>query len=712
MREEQVGQRVMWQSRGGSALWVLFCFLLFVFITPSLSAQEDPEGDPCEQKLDKKVQKQIKKAKDLMTKGNTQRQGLEIYRELMEEDPTILEVNYRYALFFYSNLARVEFNQPVDHKDFKEALSAFKRLYDVCPHYKPMANLFAARVAFFSGHYDDAIIFAKEVVDNPDLFSNDAHLDEAKFILRKSKFNKEIFDQPRAFDPQPVAHISTQHDEYLASITADGEMIYFTRRMPIDKKSSPFAGSVKEDQEFFSCAKRRADGTFNVGEPLPWPFNDSKGEGSPTLNLTNDILIFARLTDGNIGGTYYPNWDLYISYLIDGEWTEPANMGPNINNPDSWESQPSLSSDGKTLYFASDRRGGYGGSDIWRAERNADGSWNKAKNLGPVINTKGNERSPFLHSDSKTLYFSSDGVAVEVDETGRTSKRVDVPGLHLGIGGQDVFYSKMDPNTGEWTKPINLGYPINTPLNEVDFFVSLDGTTAYFSSNNMESQDWNVYQFELYEEARPKSVVLIKGEVESDVDDYSDITVEIRDTSLNVVASTTVNENTKKYAVVTEIDTYDPKPIIVNVKKEGFAFDTRVVVPDLPKGRVIKTEAEVKKVEVGKSFDLRDIYFATNSYQLVEQSKKLIILFAEFLKENPTIKVELEGHTDNVGRDKDNQILSENRARAVYQFLIAQGIDAARLSYKGYGASRPIAPNTTEEGKAKNRRTVFIVLDI
>ena len=211
---------------------------------------------------------------------------------------------------------------------------------------------------------------------------------------------------------------------------------------------------------------------------------------------------------------------------------------------------------------------------------------------------------------------------------------------------------------------------------------------------------------------RPKSVVLIKGEVESDVDDYSDITVEIRDTSLNVVASTTVNENTKKYAVVTEIDTYDPKPIIVNVKKEGFAFDTRVVVPDLPKGRVIKTEAEVKKVEVGKSFDLRDIYFATNSYQLVEQSKKLIILFAEFLKENPTIKVELEGHTDNVGRDKDNQILSENRARAVYQFLIAQGIDAARLSYKGYGASRPIAPNTTEEGKAKNRRTVFIVLDI
>src|SRR5690554_2848039 len=118
MREEQVGQRVMWQSRGGSALWVLLCFLLFVFITPSLSAQEDPEGDPCEQKLDKKVQKQIKKAKDLMTKGNTQRQGLEIYRELMEEDPTILEVNYRYALFFYSNLARVEFNQPVDHKDF------------------------------------------------------------------------------------------------------------------------------------------------------------------------------------------------------------------------------------------------------------------------------------------------------------------------------------------------------------------------------------------------------------------------------------------------------------------------------------------------------------------------------------------------------------------------------------------------------------------
>ncbi|HQQ21728.1 MAG TPA: hypothetical protein PK471_07435, partial [Bacteroidales bacterium] len=189
MRGEQVDQRVMNKNRGRFSLWILLCFLLFVFLTPSLSAQDDPEGDPCEQKLDKRVERQIKKAKDLMTKGNTQRQGLEIYRELMEEDPNILEVNYRYALFFYSNLSRVEFNRPVDHKDFKEALSAFKRLHAVCPHYKPMANLFAARVAFFSGHYDDAIIFAKEVVDNPDLFSNDAHLDEAKFILRKSKFN-------------------------------------------------------------------------------------------------------------------------------------------------------------------------------------------------------------------------------------------------------------------------------------------------------------------------------------------------------------------------------------------------------------------------------------------------------------------------------------------------------------------------------------------
>ena len=189
-------------------------------------------------------------------------------------------------------------------------------------------------------------------------------------------------------------------------------------------------------------------------------------------------------------GGNYPNYDLYYSEYDGFEWSLPKLLPGKINRNDSWESQPSLSSDGKLLFFASDRPGGYGGSDIWYSTRKSDGSWTDPVNMGPAINTSRNERSPFLHTDSKTLYFSSNG--------------------HDGLGGQDIFYSKMDSKR-QWTAPKNIGYPINTENDEVDFFVSLDGKTGYFSSNNYGDKDWNIYQFELYEEARPHTMVIVKG---------------------------------------------------------------------------------------------------------------------------------------------------------------------------------------------------------
>lgn len=690
---------------------VILLFIIVASLFPTFAQEEISDEDPCVQKIDKKIEKEIKKAKELMKEGRTQRQALDIYRDIMESHPDLLEVNYQYGIFFYANLYRVKFNLPKEHKDFTETIRAFKRVYEVCPYYKPMANLYGARAAFFSGNYSDAILFAQVIVDNPDLYKNDAHLEEAEFLLKKSQFNQFIFQNSRPFDPKPLAGVSTQFDEYLATISPDGEQFYFTRRKPEQNNTRGFSASESEDKEYFSMSKLLPSGKFAPGEPLPWPFNDSKGEGSPTINLTNDILIFSRVLDGKIGEQPYANWDLHISYFRGGEWSEPQNMGPNINTPESWESQPSLSSDGNTIYFASDRIGGFGGSDIWYSERNEDGTWGKAKNMGAVINTKGNERSPFLHSDSKTLYFSSDGKAIVLQEDGTTKVSVEERGLHLGLGGQDIFYSKMNEK-GQWSKPINIGYPINTENNEVDFFVSLDGKTAYFSSNNIESKDWNIYTFELYEEARPKSVALIKGDVHVDTEDFSNISVEIRDTALNVIARGQVNEETKKYAIITEVDQYNPAPIIVNVKKEGFAFDTRLVVFDLPKGNVVKTQAEVKKVEVGKTFDLHDINFATNSYELTNDSKKIIQLFKEFLNENPNIRVELQGHTDNVGNAKENQILSENRAKAVFYYLIENGIESNRLTAKGFGASKPIISNDTEYGRSKNRRTVFVILDM
>jgi len=667
--------------------------ILLLCLAINLSAQN--EEDPCYQKMDKTTEKEFQKARKLHKSGK-KKEAFVIYRSLLDGDPNLLEVNYYYGLGNFLTVRLGGYDVITNKSETLKALEAFTRIFEVCPEYKPETNLYAMRLAYILEKYDLVIKFANFLIKNPDLLPAMDDYEEVEMALKKAKFYKNIFENPVPFDPKPVQHISTAYDEFLATISPDGEQFYFTRRMP-DLNSQGF-GSELSEREYFSMSTLNKDGTFSKGEALPIPFNTSYKEGSPTINLTNDLLIFTRMTrvtlpSSSCGGSNncsYANYDLFYSEYIDGEWTEAINLGSKVNRTNSWESNPSLSSDGKLLFFASDRQGGYGGSDIWVTEKKPDGSWSEARNLGPTINTAGNERSPFLHTDSKTLYFSSDG--------------------HYGLGGQDIYYSKLD-ETGKWEKPVNIGYPINSENDEIDFFVSLDGKTAYYSSNNMGNGDWNIYQFELYEEARPRNVILLKGEVQTDQDDLADITVEIRDSTSQVIASTTVNENTGKYALVAEIDKYNPQPLIVNVKKENFVYDTRLIFPDVEK-TVVKSDAELKKVEKGKTYNLHDINFATNKYSLTKESEFIIDLFIEFLKESPTIKVEIQGHTDNIGDPKTNQVLSENRAKSVYDYLLSKHVNSNRITYRGYGANSPVAVNTTEEGRAKNRRTVFVITDM
>ena len=533
--------------------------------------------------------------------------------------------------------------------------------------------------------------FAGVIVDNPDLFPDDKDADkikEAKIILRKARFYDNILNHPVPFDPHPVPNISTNADEYLGTLSPDGHFFYFTRRKYV-ADNSPFGQGGKVQKEFFSCSEKK-HGQFGEGAALPAPFNNAEGEGSPTITITNDLLIFTQRHTVKLQGGNYPNFDLYCSEYDGFEWSAPKPLPGKINRNDSWESQPSLSSDGRVLFFASDRPGGFGGSDIWYATRKSDGTWSDPINMGSSINTDKNERSPFLHTDSKTLYFSSNG--------------------HEGLGGQDIFYSKMDEKR-RWTVPVNIGYPINTENDEVDFFVSLDGKTGYFSSNNYGDQDWNIYQFELYEEARPHTMVIVKGKVTVDEGNLENAVVEIRDTNANVVSTGIVSASTGSYAVAAEVHHDDPQPLIVNVKKEGYSFDTQIIKPEEITEEIVEKDAEVKAVETGKVCDLRDIYYETNDFSLTQESKMLLALFIEFLNENPTVKVEIQGHTDNIGRDDDNLLLSENRAKSVYEYVVGQGINANRLRYKGYGESNPIADNNTAEGRAKNRRTVFLIYE-
>ncbi|MBR4136242.1 MAG: OmpA family protein [Bacteroidales bacterium] len=676
--------------RNWLSIWLL---LILLFSGTNLFAQE--EEDPCVQTMDKASEKLFKKARDLQKSGK-KAEAYELYDEILEDHPEYLAVNYYYAMGLYGPLEQNDYH-PIkkDKSDLTKALAAFNRMYDVCPYYKAHCNLYAARLAYANEIFPEAIKFASVIVDNPDLFNkptDTAKLTEAQLLIRKARFYDNILNHPVPFDPKPVAGISTKYDEYLGTLSPDGSLFYFTRRKEVPVQTA-FGNSDGETErrEFFSQSALK-NGHFQTGAPLPDPFNLSKSEGSPTINITNDLLIFTRLMPTtNSRGVTYQNYDLYYSERIGDEWTEPKSLGSNINTPNSWESQASLSSDGKILFFASDRPGGFGGSDIWYSQRNSDGSWRKPINLGPKINTEGDERSPFLHTDSKTLYFSSSGFD--------------------GIGGQDIFFSKLDAN-GKWSDPINIGYPINTEKDEVDFFVSLDGATGYFSSNSYGDHDWNIYEFDLYEDARPHKMLIVKGSVTADDDELENAVVEIRDTAAKVIATGVVSANNKQYAVATEVPKEDAAPLIVTVKKEGHSYDAQVITSEqIATQPIITKDAEIKSIETGKVCDLKDIYYQTNSYTLTQASQVIINLFVEFLRDNPTVKVEIQGHTDDVGNDKDNQILSERRAKAVYDLVVSKGVSADRLRYKGYGESQPIADNSTAAGRAKNRRTVFLIYE-
>lgn len=669
--------------------WPLLFLFLCLLVLPAMGQDED--ADPCQQTMDKASEKLFKKARDLQKSGK-KAEALEIYDQILEDHPDYLDINYYYALSYYLPIEANNYQAKTKNKsDVQKALAAFNRMYEVCPYFKVHCNLYAARLAYFNEIFPEAIKFASVITDNPDLFTADkdtAKLSEAKIILRKARFYQNVLNHPVPFNPIMVNDLSTKDDEYLGTLSPDGEFFYYTRRKDV-VDDSPFGGGEKTSKEFFTCSRKK-NGRFEVGDQLPYPFNNSKGEGSPTINITNDLIIFAKRIPTKLGNCTYNNYDLYYSERIGEDWSEPKSLGSNINRQDSWESQPSLSSDGKILFFASDRPGSIGGSDIWFTQRNSDGTWRKPVNLGPTINTEKDERAPFLHTDSKTLYFSSDG--------------------HDGMGGQDIFYSKLD-DKDRWSVPTNIGYPINNDGDDVNFFVSLDGKTGYFCSRKIVDDDWNFYSFELYEEARPHTMAIVKGEVTADDGDLAGATVEIRDTAANVIATGVVSANNNQYAVATEVKKENPQPLIVTVKKEGHSYDSQIITPEQLDAPVIQKDAEVKAIETGKVCDLRDIYYETNSYTLTPNSKVVLALFIEFLKDNPSVKVEIQGHTDNVGNDDANMRLSEQRAKSVYDYVIGKGIPSSRLKYKGYGETQPIADNNTPLGRAKNRRTVFLIYE-
>ncbi|HXK91451.1 MAG TPA: OmpA family protein [Bacteroidales bacterium] len=567
--------------------------------------------------------------------------------------------------------------------NFTLAEQYLKKVIDACPDDIPEAYFHLGKLAYTTNQKCDAINYFKKFLTYQGDF--DTLFTEAKMLMKWSQEICELINNPVPFNPKIVKGISSQLDDYLVSLSPDNEIAYYTRKT----KDFQISGYKSEPafQEKFYFSYRIADNVFDNGKEMPYPFNRNENEGGATITGNNKELIYTVCKMVTSPRQYY-NCDLYSSKNIKGYWTDIVPL-ERVNRPDTWESMPSVTADGKELYFVSNRPGGVGGYDIYKSFKDENGEWSEPINVGEPINTPGDEKSPFIHTDTRTLYFSSNG--------------------HPGMGGYDIYYVKLNDNN-EKPEVKNIGYPINTENDEMGFIVSIDGKYGYFSSNNIKNESiggMDFYYFPLYNEAKPEEVILIKGNLKSD-DTTKPIkaTVQIKSMESKHITFIPVDEDGDYVASLLKNEDY-----LLTIKGEDIVYQsTYVAAKDSITAPVIKLEMEVQPIEVGKHYRLHNIYFAFNSADILANSQKVLDEFIVFLNDHPTLQIGIEGHTDNVGSDEFNLILSENRAKAVYNYLVNNGIDANRLQYKGFGESSPIATNDTEEGRAMNRRTEFVIL--
>jgi len=552
-----------------------------------------------------------------------------------------------------------------------------KKCLNLCPEKFSTSNYIMGMIYFQLRDYQLCVDYIEKASE---IGLKNRFKEDAAITLENSRILAQIMRDTVPYNPEIVKGVSTEADEYLPLISPDQELALYTRRGlrdeygVIDKKSEDFV---------FSEGSMEA---FNEGEEMAYPFNQNNNEGGATITIDNKILYFTICSQFY---TSYNNCDIYyVEKDKDGEWSDLKPM-KSINNPKSWESQPSISSDGTTLVFASDRRGGFGGIDLYIVKKDEFGYWGVPQNMGETINSTLNEKSPFFHVDGETMYFASQ----------------QFPSL----GGYDIFISKLGDDN-KWKKPHNLGYPINTEDDELGMFVTTDGQTAYFCSNKLDGVGgWDLYSFDLYDKVKPERVLFIRGDIKDSKGILVDsVSLELKNITTN--ETTKISVNGGKY--VSALTLEDSDDVLITFNKDGYAFNSHYISStDESFSGPAKMDVEINKLESGKTFELNNIYFATDSFNINKVTKSILTEFSNYLKENSHLKLLISGHTDDVGNKEDNLILSTNRARSVYNFLVESGVDESRLSYKGFGEDRPIYDNSTRKGRAKNRRTECTIVN-
>jgi len=566
------------------------------------------------------------------------------------------------------------------------AMTRYREVMALNPGYFPVAQLHLADLEFKAGQYAEATKNYEAYMQREEEPQRKAR---AKLGIRNCEFAARAINQPVPFEPKNLGpNVNSVDPEYYPCITADDGTLMFTRR--VKAPEIPVYGM----QEDFYVSRRDLEGNWKPSIPLPVVNTRAFNEGAGTLSPDGRFLIFTKcaLEDGSYGGSLSGegSCDLFISRRVGDRWGVPQNLGTPVNSG-NWETQPSLASDGRTLYYirGAVARDGIKSMDIWTTTMADDGSWSKPTKLGESVNTAYQEESVQIHPDGRTLYFSSNG--------------------HPGFGGLDIFVSRKQDD-GSWGPALNIGFPINTSADENSILVDASGRIAYFASDRKGGLgDLDLYSFELYKEARPLPVTYIRGKV-FDATSKAPVEADVQlfDLQSGSLATGAYSDpKTGEFLVCLPAG----RKYALSATAEGYLFysETYDVAEGNPK-EPVTLDVPLSTLSVGSTIALRNIFFNTASYELLPASNAELDKLVSLLKGTPNLRIELGGHTDNVGADAANLTLSDQRAQAVRDYVIAKGVDGARITAKGYGETKPIATNETEAGRAQNRRTEVTVL--
>ncbi len=603
----------------------------------------------------RKAEKHYAKARQAVAQKDFS-EAMEQVNKALEDDGQFLE-----ALLFKADLLK---RAGAD----AEALPLYERAIALNPPY--YVNLFYAQTLFNTGRYAESIPYFEQYIASPQ--APGKYVENAEDYIASARFAAKAVASPKDFNPQNLGpKVNSRDMEYFPSISADGNTLVYTHRS---------LEGDDQDEDFWQSRRDSLQQDWTKGQPLQGFLNTPLNEGAQSITSDGKIIYFAAC-ERQEG---YGSCDIFASvYRGKGIWSKPINLGPGVNSG-MWESQPSISSDGKTLYFTRGKSSKSKNIDLYYSTIDEAGHFSKARPLEGKINTSRQEVSPFIHFDNQHLYFASNG--------------------HPGMGDLDFFVSTRNAD-GSWGEPQNLGYPINTPAQEFSLIVAPDGKTGYFASDAIAGGYGllDLYQFQLPEESRAVEIAYVKGKViNRETREPISARIEFTDlTSQQQVLNEQSDRGGNYFSVLPANSDY-----ALSIEKAGFLFYSKnFSLSDNPLEKAFVLNVELVPIAVGKKVKLDNVFFDFDSYKLDEMSFAELATVKRFLEENPNVKVSIEGHTDNEGSPSYNRQLSTNRAKAVYEYLATQGIKRDRMKYEGFGADQPVAGNDTEAGRALNRRT-------